>query len=523
VNYKNGVAKKLSLFASFSLVLSINQALGESWPEKTYNPKPDADDVILPMPCDGSMVFRRVEVPVAGPLDDMSIHLGQDGGDWGFIEHTHSAFISGSFTQPKEKTRYYLIAKYEMSSLQYQAIMNDSCPNPSRKLSIPITGISWFDAVNAADKYNIWLRKNAEKEIPKEDGKSGFLRLPTEIEWEFAARGGLKVNSAEFRDLRYPISELKEYEWFSGSQSANGRLQLVGLLKSNPLGLYDILGNADEMVFDPFYLNKLDRFHGQAGGYIVRGGNYLTEESAIRSAARKEVNYYDDDHQFTSKTTGMRLALVSPTMTSTSRVKAIEASWNNLGSSKVDAAEKVTKDTAKELGSLASDVSDSKLKNKLKDLESQLRASNQKQQEEREQSIRASLNLGAFLCTKLQDDGKFLDFLKSNYKLLCSDNNDKSCSARKLKLDEQEDRLHQITSYYASSLVDSASLYGEVAIEKEVGVFGQMITINKKLSPLNPFLATHWDNQKSYMQDGKVNINGWLQNCMTVASKNIKQ
>ena len=219
----------------------------------------------------------------------------------------------------------------------------------------------------------------------------------------------------------------------------------------------------------------------------------------------------------------MRLALVSPTMTSTSRVKAIEASWNNLGSSKVDAAEKVTKDTAKELGSLASDVSDSKLKNKLKDLESQLRASNQKQQEEREQSIRASLNLGAFLCTKLQDDGKFLDFLKSNYKLLCSDNNDKSCSARKLKLDEQEDRLHQITSYYASSLVDSASLYGEVAIEKEVGVFGQMITINKKLSPLNPFLATHWDNQKSYMQDGKVNINGWLQNCMTVASKNIKQ
>ena len=392
MNYKNGVAKKLSLFASFSLVLSINQALGESWPEKTYNPKPDADDVILPMPCDGSMVFRRVEVPVAGPLDDMSIHLGQDGGDWGFIEHTHSAFISGSFTQPKEKTRYYLIAKYEMSSLQYQSIMNDSCPSPSRKMSVPITNISWFDAVNAADKYNIWLRKNAEKEIPKEDGKSGFLRLPTEIEWEFSARGGMKVNSAEFRDLRYPMNELKEYEWFSGSQSANGRLQLVGLLKSNPLGLYDILGNADEMVFDPFYLNKLDRFHGQAGGYIVRGGNYLTEESAIRSAARKEVNYYDDDHQFTSKTTGMRLALVSPTMTSTSRVKAIEASWNNLGSSKVDAAEKVTKDTAKELGSLASDVSDSKLKNKLKDLESQLRASNQKQQEEREQSIEDALN-----------------------------------------------------------------------------------------------------------------------------------
>ena len=107
----------------------------------------------------------------------------------------------------------------------------------------------------------------------------------------------------------------------------------------------------------------------------------------------------------------------------------------------------------------------------------------------------------------------------NNYKLLCTDKTDKSCSARKLKLDEQQDRLHQIKSYYASSLVDAASLYGEMAIEKEVGVFSQMITINKKLSPLKPFLATHWDNQKSYLRDGKVNINGWLENCMKVESK----
>ena len=112
-----------------------------------------------------------------------------------------------------------------------------------------------------------------------------------------------------------------------------------------------------------------------------------------------------------------------------------------------------------------------------------------------------------------------LEFLNNNYKLLCTDKTDKSCSARKLKLDEQQDRLHQIKSYYASSLVDAASLYGEMTIEKEVGVFSQMITINKKLSPLKPFLATHWDNQKSYLRDGKVNINGWLENCMKVESK----
>ncbi|HHY0819145.1 TPA: formylglycine-generating enzyme family protein, partial [Klebsiella pneumoniae] len=170
--------------------------------------------------------------------------------------------------------------------------------------------------------------------IPKEDGKAGFVRLPTEIEWEFAARGGLKVNSADFRDIRYPMNDLKEHEWFAGAQSANGRLQLAGLLAPNPLGLHDMLGNVDEMMFEPFYLNKLDRQHGQAGGYVVRGGNYLTEQAALRSAARKEVSYYDEDRHFTSKSTGLRLVLVSPTMTSTQRVKSIESSWRQLGSNK---------------------------------------------------------------------------------------------------------------------------------------------------------------------------------------------
>jgi len=503
------------------LLASVSAAQAEPWAANTWNPQPDDEDVILPMPCEGSMAFRRVEIPMSGPLDDLPITLGQDGGDWGVIEHSHPAFIAGSFTETKKgKGRYYLMAKYELTTLQYQALTEGACPTPARKLSLPATEMSWFDAVNTADKYNQWLRTHAMDKLPKEDGNPGFLRLPTEVEWEFAARGGLKVNSAEFRDLHYPMDDTKNYEWYSGAQSSNGKLQLIGLLKPNPLGLYDMLGNVSEMMFTPFYLNKLNRLHGQAGGFVVRGGSILSGPDEIRSAARKEVNYYDQATPFTSKTTGLRLVLVAPTITSTNKVKQLEKSWENLGAAN-QANEKnsdETKDTAKALGTLASDVNDAALKQKLKDLENQLRASNQKQQEERDQSIRASLNLGSFLCTKLQDDGRFLDFLNHNYELLCKekDAGDANCATRKTKLGEQSDRIQQLTGYYASSLVDSATLYGQEGLKREVTVFGQMLTINKRLAGLKPFLAAHWQNQSSYLANGKIDTAGWLESCKKI-------
>lgn len=511
----------LPYWLALGLLASASTAFAEPWAANTYNPKPDDEDIVLPMPCEGSMAFRRVEIPMAGPLDDLPITLGQDGGDWGVIEHSYPAFIAGSFTDAKKgKGRYYLMAKYELTTLQYQALMDGTCPAPSRKLSTPATGMSWFDAVTAADKYNQWLRTNAIGKLPKEDNNPGFLRLPTEVEWEFAARGGLKVNSAEFRDVHYPMDDIKNYEWFSGAQSSNGKVQLIGLLNPNPLGLYDMLGNVAEMMFTPFHLNKLNRLHGQAGGFVVRGGSFQSNQSEIRSAARKEVNYYDNATPFTSKATGLRLVLVAPTITSTDKVKQLEKSWETLGAGNQSAEKKKdeAKDTAKELGSLASGVDDAALKQKLKDLENQLRASNQKQQEERAQSVRASLNLGSFLCTKLQDDGRFLDFLNHNYELLCknSDANDTNCATRKTKLAEQTDRLQQLTGYYASSLVDSATLYGQEGLKPEVAVFDQMLTLNKRLSGLKPFLAAHWQNQQKYLANGKINTAGWLESCKKV-------
>lgn len=512
MNYKQWI--NLSLLGS-CMALAVNANAEITWSEKHYNPEPSADDVTLPMPCGGAMVFRKVYIPSANALDDYQIQLGQDNDEWGYVEHSRPAFIAGSFTETQQKSRYYLMAKYEMTQLQYQALMDKECPSPSNKMRLPAVNNSWINAMQASDVYNLWLRKNAPKSTPQENGAMGFVRLPTEVEWEFAARGGIEVSTAEFRDSRYPMPEgLNNYEWFAGAQSSNGKLQLSGLLKANPLGLHDMLGNAAEMMFESFRLNKLDRTHGQAGGYIVRGGNFLSKQEDIRSSARREQAYYSAEGEAINKATGFRLVLVAPILTSRERVSSIEQEWKKLGAGNTNDGSQAT---TSELNKIASGVEDKELKDKLKSVENQLRASNQQQKEARDQAIRASLNLGAFLCTKMLDDGQYLDFLANNYKLNCEvDDPDSSCTMRKEKLDEQKDRLHKLSRYYASSLVDAATLYGQDSIQQQVPVMEELITRNKQLQELKPYLATHWKNQQLFLQKQQINTNQWLENCKAV-------
>ncbi len=490
------------------------------WDERLYNPAPLNDDVLLPMPCGGAMTFRPVHVPVTKPLDDFPVQVGQDGTEWGYVEQSRPAFISGSFADEQaSSSRHYLLAKYELTELQYEALMEDTCPEPSNRKRFPKIELSWFDAMQLSDAYNLWLRENSPDSLPQEDGALGFMRLPTEIEWEFAVRGGLEVSTAEYRDSRYPMLEgINAYEWFAGAQSSNGRLQLTGLLAPNPLGFHDMLGNASEMMFEPFRLNKLDRQHGQAGGFIVRGGNYLSPREDIRTGLRGEEPYYDNQAQTRGRANGMRLAIVAPTLTSRERVAAIEEQWEALGLG--ESEEDGSPGTAVQLATLASEIEDNALQEELQSLERQLRASNQRQEEARNQAIRASLNLGAFLCTKLEDDGVFYDFLADNYRVNCeNDNPDASCGMRQSRLAEQEQRLQGLSRYYASSLVESATLYGAAPIEEQVKIFGEILSHNAQLSGLEPYLQTYWQHQREYLDDQSINAEAWLESCKAMAKQ----
>ena len=108
------------LLASVSWDLS---ALAEAPPPTVYNPKPAEGDLILPMPGDAEMVFRRVRVPGSGFWGDQSriIQIGDAAG--GIFEGLQRTQISGSFPVEKEDAWEIMLAKYELTRGQYVAVM----------------------------------------------------------------------------------------------------------------------------------------------------------------------------------------------------------------------------------------------------------------------------------------------------------------------------------------------------------------------------------------------------------------
>ncbi len=513
--FESGWLSRLILAAS----IAASTAYAAPWEESNFNPKPAAGDVILPMPCEGSMVFRRVLIPLEKPLDDFPVSLGSTSDEWGVLESVQQTHIAGSFlSSGSEKGRYFLIGKYEVTRLQYEAIMSGKCVKPTTNLRLPQTSVSWFSALDFADRYTQWLINQAPQALPREEEVPGFLRLPTEIEWAFAARGGLAVTPSELQDRVFPMQgPLSQYVWFAGPQSSNGRLRPIGLLDPNPLGLHDVLGNADEMIFESFRMRVHGRTHGQAGGFVVRGGNYLTPQADIRTSWRVEQPYYRDGRQNTLPSTGFRLVVVAPAITSTHRMTELEAQWLERGRDPTASAKQA--DPGQKIERLAAQAQNETARQELTQVRDQLRASNQLQREQRDRAMRSSLQLGGFFCTQMNQLARDIQRRKDFLAMSCDPQNPRSsaetCKNIGSAITQTEASLETILSLYSDTIVELGSIYPEDELREQSKVTGQALQARKTLN-LKPFVDVYSSDLAGYIRDRRIQRQQWLLNCRSV-------
>lgn len=296
--YRGFQGKKLSLFAAVGLVVLLGLA--------------------------GWAAIRREECSVRA--DVQQEHLPESRHRPALVRILPGNFKMGSAQNPDEKlhpveiTSAFLISATEVTQAQYHAVTGVSpvsarlsglerrCRDRGLGGEHPVFCVSWLEAVHFCNRLStiegLPLAYKIEGEEVQWLQHSAGYRLPTEAEWEYAARAGSSA--------RYWFGEesacLTEVAWFGGMDSgtSGGTSHPVAQKQPNPWGLYDVSGNVWEWVWDyydeypPQAVDPVGPLAPPNPGNPVRvwrGGSWLTGPDQCRHAFRLSEhprNWYAD-------------------------------------------------------------------------------------------------------------------------------------------------------------------------------------------------------------------------------------
>lgn len=181
----------------------------------------------------------------------------------------------------KENVNNFYINKYEVSQSLWKTIMGYN-PSNQKGDNLPVESITWDECFEFTRKLSLMTGLK--------------FKLPSEVEWEFAAQGG---NNSR----KYIYSGSNDYDKISWNYENSGdKTKPIGTKEPNELGIYDMTGNVWEWTSDGYsdsYNDKRSSYY-----YVYRGGNWSSRAQDIPITVRGH-----GDHNRRYSEVGLRLAL----------------------------------------------------------------------------------------------------------------------------------------------------------------------------------------------------------------------
>ncbi len=204
---------------------------------------------------------------------------------------------------PIRLSRGFYMARVPVTRAIWRIVMEREPPVGRNNIldadKLPVDGMTWHEATEFCQRLTLMLHSRGALAETHE------VRLPTEVQWEYACRAG----TATIWYFGDDAAALAEHAWYRAN--SGGQLHPVGLKLPNPWGLYDMYGNVAEWCQDDFSLYQasdqelVDPVCVRAKPIlkIVRGGEYGESEEECSSAYRGTI---DADNVFL-QTAGIRV------------------------------------------------------------------------------------------------------------------------------------------------------------------------------------------------------------------------